>query len=172
MSTAVSFAFDNTYARELEGLYVPWQPAKAPEPQLLHLNRALADELGLQITEADAAALFSGNALPAGATPIAQAYAGHQFGRFSPQLGDGRALLLGEVIDTLRAGGATSHSRARAARRSRAAATARPRSGRMLREVLFGEAMHALGVPTTRVLAAVATGEPRVPRAPCCPARC
>ena len=95
-------AFDNTYARELPGAYVAWKPAVAPAPELLYLNRALADELGLDaaaLDGAEGAALFAGNALPEGAEPIAQAYAGHQFGGFSPQLGDGRALLLGELID-------------------------------------------------------------------------
>ena len=96
------FAFDNSYARELPGFYVPCQPQPAPTPRLLFLNHALADELGLPLSafdEATQAAILSGNEIPEGAEPIAQAYAGHQFGHFSPQLGDGRALLLGEVID-------------------------------------------------------------------------
>jgi uncharacterized protein YdiU (UPF0061 family) len=159
MSTAAPFAFDNSYARELEGFYVPWQPARAPEPQLLYLNLALAAELGLDTAGLDAAGLFSGNALPAGATPIAQAYAGHQFGRFSPQLGDGRALLLGEVLDrqgrrrdiAFKGSGRTPFSRG---------GDGKAAVGPMLREVLIGEAMHALGIPSTRALAVVATGEP------------
>ncbi len=96
-----SFAFDNTYARELEGLYVPWKATEAPQPALVKLNRELAEELGLDAKALDSAAgaqIFSGNRLPRGAAMIAQAYAGHQFGGFVP-LGDGRALLLGEVID-------------------------------------------------------------------------
>ena len=96
------FRFDNSFARELQGLYVPWRPAVAPAPRLLYLNRSLAAELGLDVTSLDGptgAAVFTGNALPDGAEPLAQVYAGHQFGGFSPQLGDGRALLLGEVID-------------------------------------------------------------------------
>src|SRR5262245_52260562 len=96
------FGFDNTYARELPGFYVAWQPAVVPAPRLLYLNDPLALELGLDpaaLRGPEGAALFAGNALPAGAEPIAQAYAGHQFGGFSPQLGDGRAVLLGEVID-------------------------------------------------------------------------
>ena len=96
------FHFDNTYARELPGFYAEVRPAPAPAPQLLYLNAALSEALGLDVAalQGDAGAqLFAGNALPEGAQPLAQAYAGHQFGGFSPQLGDGRALLLGEVID-------------------------------------------------------------------------
>jgi uncharacterized protein YdiU (UPF0061 family) len=155
-------AFDNTYARELPGTYVAWKPAVAPAPELLYLNRALADELGLDaaaLAGADGAALFAGNALPEGAEPVAQAYAGHQFGGFSPQLGDGRALLLGEVIDrhgqrrdiALKGSGRTPFSRG---------GDGKAAVGPMLREVLIGEAMHALGIPSTRALAVVATGEP------------
>ena len=156
------FRFDNSYARELDGFYVAWQPAKAPAPKLLHLNRALADELGLaqdaRHPEA-AAALFAGNLVPEGASPIAQAYAGHQFGGFSPQLGDGRALLLGEVVDrdgrrrdvAFKGSGRTPFSRG---------GDGKAGIGPMLREVLVGEGMHALGIPTTRALAVVATGEP------------
>jgi len=158
--TAAAFRFDNTYARELEGLFVPWRPAVAPAPRLLFVNRALASELGLDASAlGDAAALFAGNALPEGAEPIAQAYAGHQFGGFSPQLGDGRALLLGEVIDregrrrdiAFKGSGRTPFSRG---------GDGRAAVGPMLREVLIGESMHALGIPTTRALAVAATGEP------------
>jgi uncharacterized protein YdiU (UPF0061 family) len=159
---APPFRFDNTYARELEGFYVAWQPARAPAPKLLHLDRALADELGLDLDglPADAlAAIFAGNRVPEGATPIAQAYAGHQFGGFSPQLGDGRALLLGEVLDrrgrrrdlALKGSGRTPFSRG---------GDGKAAIGPMLREVLVGEGMHALGIPTTRALAVAATGEP------------
>jgi uncharacterized protein YdiU (UPF0061 family) len=155
-------AFDNTYARQLgEGFAVPWQPAAAREPRLLFLNEPLALELGLEPTALKGeagAALFAGNALPAGAEPIAQAYAGHQFGGFSPQLGDGRALLLGEVIDrhgrrrdiAFKGSGRTPFSRG---------GDGKAAVGPMLREVLIGEAMHALGIPTTRALAVAATGE-------------
>ncbi|TCJ12949.1 YdiU family protein [Parasulfuritortus cantonensis] len=154
--------FDNTYARDLAGFYEPCQPATVPAPDLLFFNRGLAEELrlGLGACDADAlAAMFSGNALPEGAQPIAQAYAGHQFGQFNPQLGDGRALLIGEVVDgqgrrrdiALKGSGRTPFSR----RGDGKAAV-----GPMLREVLIGEAMHALGIPTTRALAVVATGEP------------
>ncbi len=150
-------AFDNSYARELDGLYVAVEPAIAPAPRLLHLNQGLADELGLQL-DGDLAALFSGNSLPAGAQPIAQAYAGHQFGGFSPSLGDGRALLIGELIDmhgqrrdiALKGSGRTPFSRG---------GDGKAAVGPMLRELLIGEAMHALGVPTTRALAVVATGD-------------
>jgi uncharacterized protein YdiU (UPF0061 family) len=159
---APRFAFDNTYARDLPGAYVAWQPAPVPAPRLVWLNRALAAELGL---DADALAspagvtVLAGNAVPAGAQPLAQAYAGHQFGGFSPQLGDGRALLLGEVIDArgrrrdiaFKGSGRTPFSRG---------GDGKAALGPVLREALVGEAMHALGIPTTRALAAVATGEP------------
>ncbi len=161
IGTGTPFAFDNSYARELDGLYVPWQAARAPDPRLLYLNTALAHDLGLDLDRAQATALFSGNEVPAGATPIAQAYAGHQFGRFSPQLGDGRALLLGEVIDrqgrrrdiAFKGSGRTPFSRG---------GDGKAAVGPMLREHVIGEAMHALGIPTTRALAVVATGEPVV----------
>ena len=156
------FLFDNTYARELEGFYVAWPPAQAPAPRLLYLNRELADELGMAhdvLPAGTAAAIFAGNLVPDGATPIAQAYAGHQFGGFSPQLGDGRALLLGEVVDrhgrrrdvAFKGSGRTPFSRG---------GDGKAAIGPMLREVLIGEGMHALGIPTTRALAVAATGEP------------
>ncbi len=156
------FAFDNTYARELAGTYVSWQPVPVSQPRLLFFNRELAAELRLDADALDSPlgeALFAGNAVPEGAEPIAQAYAGHQFGGFSPQLGDGRALLLGEVVDrcgkrrdiALKGSGRTPFSRG---------GDGRAAVGPVLREVLIGESMHALGIPTTRALAAVATGEP------------
>lgn len=157
----MTIAFDNSYARELPGFYVDWQAAPAPAPRLLRLNRRLAEDLGLDpgALEAEGAAIFSGRALPPGAHPLAQAYAGHQFGGFSPQLGDGRALLLGEVIDRqgqrrdiqLKGSGRTPFSRG---------ADGKAALGPVLREYLVGEAMAALGIPTTRALAAVTTGEP------------
>lgn len=155
--------FDNSYARDLPGLYVRWQPAAVPAPRLLFVDDALAAELGFgdpaALHGAQGAALFAGNALPEGADPIAQAYAGHQFGGFSPQLGDGRALLVGEVIDrggqrrdiAFKGSGRTPFSRG---------GDGKAAVGPMLREVLVGAAMHALGIPTTRALAVVATGEP------------
>jgi len=155
------FHFDNTYARELSGLGVPWKPAVVPQPRLLFFNHELAAELQLgavDVRDPDVANLFAGNAVPDGSEPIAQAYAGHQFGGFSPQLGDGRALLLGEVMDrfgrrrdiAFKGSGRTPFARG---------GDGKAAVGPMLREVLVGEAMHALGVPTTRALAVVATGE-------------
>ncbi|MBY0504216.1 MAG: YdiU family protein [Bryobacteraceae bacterium] len=150
--------FDNTYARELEGFYTPCQPETVPAPKLLQWNQPLADELGLA-DGLPAADIFSGNQIPPGAMPLAQAYAGHQFGGFVPQLGDGRAILLGEVIDRhgqrrdiqLKGSGRTPFSRG---------GDGKAAVGPVLREYVMGEAMHALGIPTTRALAAVATGEP------------
>jgi protein adenylyltransferase len=158
---AARFAFDNTYARELEGFYAPWKAAQVAQPQLVKFNRALAEELRLDagvLDSEEGVRIFSGNETPAGALPLAQAYAGHQFGGFVPQLGDGRALLLGEVIDRngcrrdiqLKGSGPTPFSRA---------GDGRAALGPVLREYLIGEAMHALGIPTTRALAAVVTGE-------------
>jgi uncharacterized protein YdiU (UPF0061 family) len=155
-----AFEFDNSYAKELEGFFVACSPAQAPQPALLRFNRELAEELGLNADALDGsigAAIFSGNELPVGATPIAQAYAGHQFGGFSPQLGDGRALLIGEVIDrhgrrrdiAFKGSGRTPFSRG---------GDGKAAVGPMLREYLIGEAMHALGIPTTRALAVAATG--------------
>ncbi len=155
------FEFDNSYARELEGFYVPMEGAKAPSPSMLSFNGKLAVELGLDAALLDSpegARIFSGSEVPLGAHPLAMAYAGHQFGGFSPQLGDGRALLLGELIDTngqrrdlhLKGSGRTPFSRG---------GDGKAVVGPVLREYLIGEAMHALGVPTTRALAAVATGE-------------
>ncbi|WP_298235448.1 YdiU family protein [uncultured Azohydromonas sp.] len=160
--TAFNFRFDNTYARDLPGFYVPWKPATVTAPRLLFLNRELAEELDLDAAALDSdegAALFAGNQLPEGAEPLAQAYAGHQFGGFSPQLGDGRALLLGEVIDhngrrrdiAFKGSGRTPFSRG---------GDGKAAIGPMLREVLVGEGVHALGIPTTRALAVAATGEP------------
>jgi len=157
----VFFAFDNSYARDLEGLYVPWKAVEVPQPKLVKLNHVLATELGLDVQALDSpegALMFSGNQLPEGTATIAQAYAGHQFGGFSPQLGDGRALLLGEVIDkhgrrrdiAFKGSGRTPFSRV---------GDGKAALGPVLREYLIGEAMHALGIPTTRALAAVTTGE-------------
>jgi len=155
------FAFDNSFVRDLEGLYEPWQAAHVPQPRLLTLNADLAAELGVgadALRTPDGVALLAGNATPDGATPVAQAYAGHQFGNFVPRLGDGRALLLGEVLDVhghrrdlhLKGSGRTLFARG---------GDGKAAVGPMLREVVIGEAMHALGIPTTRALAVVATGE-------------
>jgi uncharacterized protein YdiU (UPF0061 family) len=155
------FAFDNSYVRDLEEFYVHWKPTPATKPRLIRLNEELARELG-----ADPVALASpagidalaGSLVPEGAEPIAQAYAGHQFGQFSPQLGDGRALLLGEVIDrngerrdiAFKGSGRTPFSRN---------GDGKCALGPALREYLISEAMYALGIPTTRSLAVVATGD-------------
>ena len=157
----MTFAFDNSWVRDLPGTFLSASPAPAPAPRLLMLNRGLAASLGLDADwlEAGAAEMLSGNRLPAGAEPVAQAYAGHQFGGFSPQLGDGRALLLGEVLDgagrrwdiQLKGSGRTPFSRG---------GDGKAAVGPMLREYVMGEAMASLGIPTTRALAVVATGAP------------
>jgi uncharacterized protein YdiU (UPF0061 family) len=152
--------FDGRFARELAEMAVPWQAEEAPAPQLLVFNDALAQELGLDpdyLRTPEGVRLLLGNYLPEGATPVAQAYAGHQFGGYSPLLGDGRALLLGEIVDAngrlrdihLKGSGRTPFARA---------GDGRAVVGPMLREYLVSEAMHALGIPTTRSLAVVATG--------------
>jgi uncharacterized protein YdiU (UPF0061 family) len=151
----------SSYASLPERFFARVAPTAVAEPRLVKLNHALADELDLSETGLDAgglAGMFSGNALPAGAVPIAMAYAGHQFGHFVPQLGDGRAILLGEMRDhagvrrdiQLKGCGRTPYSRS---------GDGRAALGPVLREFLVSEAMHALGIPTTRSLAAVTTGE-------------
>ena len=150
--------FENSYVSALPGAYLRLNPAVPPEPRLLAWNDALARDLGLQISEAEAAVWFSGAVVPDGAEPVALAYAGHQFGGFSPQLGDGRAHLLGEFLGPdgrrwdlqLKGSGRTPFSRG---------GDGKAVVGPMLREYLISEAMAALGVPTTRSLAVVATGE-------------
>ncbi|BCW78804.1 protein adenylyltransferase SelO [Arthrobacter sp. NicSoilC5] len=152
--------FDGRFARELAELAVPWQAEEAPSPELLVLNEKLATDLGLDpqyLRSPEGVRLLVGNHVPAGATPVAQAYAGHQFGGYSPLLGDGRALLLGEVTDRagrlldvhLKGSGRTPFARA---------GDGRAVVGPMLREYIVSEAMHALHIPTTRSLAVVATG--------------
>ena len=156
--------FEHRYAQDLPALVVPWQAAVPPDPRLLYLNRPLAQELGLdteRLAGAEGMAWFSGQVAPPGAQPVAQAYSGHQFGNFSPRLGDGRALLLGELIDAvgrrrdvaMKGSGRTPFSRG---------GDGKAAVGPMLREVLIGEAMHALGIASTRALAVAATGEPVV----------
>jgi uncharacterized protein YdiU (UPF0061 family) len=150
------------FARELPEMAVPWQAEEAPDPRLLVLNEPLAAELGLDpaaLRAPDGVGLLVGAVVPAGATPVAQAYAGHQFGGFNPRLGDGRALLLGELTDRegrlrdlhLKGSGRTPFARG---------GDGLAAVGPMLREYLISEAMHALGIPTTRALAVVATGRP------------
>lgn len=154
-------AFENSFAVQMEGFFVPWEGAKAPKPEVLRLNRELADELGLDpdlLKGEGGARLLTGAAAPESATPLAMVYAGHQFGGFSPQLGDGRALLLGELVGPdkerrdlhLKGSGRTPFSRG---------GDGKAVLGPVLREYLMGEAMHALGIPTTRALAAATTGE-------------
>jgi len=161
LNSQPQFNFDNSYARSLEGFFEFCPAERAVAPTLLQFNHALAKELRLDPMALDSEAglaIFSGNATPEGAQTLAQAYAGHQFGGFSPQLGDGRALLLGEVIDTqqqrrdiqLKGSGRTPFSRG---------GDGKAALGPVLREYLIGEGMHALGIPTTRALAAVTTGK-------------
>ena len=148
------------FARELPEMAVRWQAEEAPDPRLLVLNERLASELGLDpvaLRSAEGIRLLVGNVLPSGAAPVAQAYAGHQFGWYSPRLGDGRALLLGELLDAngrlrdlhLKGAGRTPFARG---------GDGLAAVGPMLREYVVSEAMHALGIPTTRSLAVVATG--------------
>jgi uncharacterized protein YdiU (UPF0061 family) len=154
-----TLALDGRFARELPELALPWQAVDTPEPRLLVLNEPLAEELGLDAAwlRGEGLGLLTGTRPPEGATPVAQAYAGHQFGGYSPRLGDGRALLLGELVDSsgrvrdlhLKGSGRTPFSRG---------GDGLAVVGPMLREHLVSEAMHALGVPTTRSLAVVATG--------------
>jgi len=161
MSVATTlFRFEDSYAREVPGLSVPWTAAPAPAPELLVLNEELAAELGADpaaLRDPAGVALLAGQ-VPAGVPTVAQAYSGHQFGMYSPRLGDGRALLLGEVIDTsghrrdlhLKGSGRTPFARG---------GDGKAAVGPMLREYLMGEAMGGLGIPTPRARAVVATGE-------------
>jgi len=152
----------HSFADDLPELALPWEAAEAPEAALLALNEDLAGELGLDpdaLRTEDGVAALVGNRVPDGATPVAQVYAGHQFGGFAPRLGDGRALLLGDLVDVhgarrdlhLKGSGRTPFARG---------GDGFAAVGPMLREYVVGEAMHALGVPTTRALAVVATGRP------------
>lgn len=159
---ADSVALEGHFARELPELSIPWSAQTAPAPRLLALNEPLARELDIEPAwlRSDAGiALLTGSAVPEGASPVAQAYAGHQFGGFSPRLGDGRALLVGELTGAdgtlrdlhLKGSGPTPFARG---------GDGYAAIGPMLREYLVSEAMYALGVPTTRSLAVVATGRP------------
>lgn len=158
----ISPSFDNSYARLPARFFASVEPGPVRAPRLIKVNEALARELGLDqdwLSSPQGVAMLAGNQIVEGAEPIAAAYAGHQFGGFSPQLGDGRALLLGEVIDRsgrrrdiqLKGSGPTPFSRR---------GDGRAALGPVLREYIVSEAMAALGVPSTRALAAVATGEP------------
>jgi len=157
-----AWPLDNSYARLPDRFYARLAPTPVTTPKLVKLNRPLALQLGLDaeaLASPEGVAMLAGNTLPPGAEPIALAYAGHQFGNFVPQLGDGRALLLGEVIDNtgvrrdiqLKGSGPTPFSRR---------GDGRAALGPVLREYIISEAMHALGIPTTRSLAAVTTGDP------------
>lgn len=160
-SAPATLVLDGRFARELPELAVPWQAVDTPEPRVLALNEPLAADLGLDPAwlRGDGIGLLTGTRVPDGATPVAQAYAGHQFGGYSPRLGDGRALLLGELVDAsgrlrdlhLKGSGRTPFSRG---------GDGLAAVGPMLREHVVSEAMHALGIPTTRSLAVVATGRP------------
>jgi uncharacterized protein YdiU (UPF0061 family) len=153
-------AFDNSYSALPDRFFARVRPTVVAAPKMIRFNRALAAELGLpaSLDSDQGAAIFAGNAVPEGADPLAMAYAGHQFGNFVPQLGDGRAILLGEVIDVkgqrrdiqLKGAGRTPYSRG---------GDGRAAIGPVIREYLVSEAMHALGIPTTRALAAVSTGD-------------
>lgn len=157
-----SVKFDNSYSRLSDCFFVRQSPVAVTAPQLIRLNNELAESLGFNPdsrTSAEWAEVFAGNVLLDGSDPLAMAYAGHQFGSFVPQLGDGRALLLAEVVDRdgirrdiqLKGSGRTAFSRS---------GDGRAAIGPVLREYVVSEAMHVLGIPTTRALAAVTTGEP------------
>ncbi|MEM7597261.1 MAG: YdiU family protein [Pseudomonadota bacterium] len=154
----LTIPFDNSYAQLPDRFYTRMAPAPVKTPQLLRFNHTLAAELGITAgSPAEMAEVFAGNTVPLGAAPLAQVYAGHQFGGFSPQLGDGRAILLGEVRPNghrfdiqLKGSGPTPYSRM---------GDGRAWLGPVLREYILSEAMHALGIPTSRALAAVSTGE-------------
>lgn len=157
----MALVFDNSYARLPEPFFARHQPMRMQKPELVLFNAPLADELGLDHegqSPDDLAAMLGGNALPDGADPVAMVYAGHQFGGWVPRLGDGRALLLGEVVDVngvrrdlhLKGSGPTRFSRR---------GDGRAALGPVLREFVVSEAMARLGIPTTRALAAISTGD-------------
>lgn len=156
----MTIALQGRFVGELPELAVPWKAEEAPQPRLLVCNEPLAAELGIDLDwlrGPDGLGLLTGTVVPSDATPAAQAYAGHQFGGYQPRLGDGRALLIGEFADTsgrlrdlhLKGSGRTPFARG---------GDGLAAVGPMLREYVISEAMHALGIPTTRALAVVATG--------------
>ncbi|WP_370231453.1 YdiU family protein [Cognatishimia sp.] len=152
---SISIPFDNSYARLPASLFSRHLPTAVRDPKLIAFNRDLADSLGItgDASDQELAQIFSGNQIPNGADPLAQLYAGHQFGQWNPQLGDGRAILLGEAQNRdiqLKGAGPTPYSRN---------GDGRAWLGPVLREYVVSEAMHALNIPTTRALAAVETGE-------------
>lgn len=156
----MKLGFSHSYAEAIPDGVVDTKPDRVTSPQLAYLNTPLAEHMGIpwqSVAEPELAAMFSGHTLPEDARPVAQAYAGHQFGHFNPQLGDGRAVILGElavgeslVEVGLKGSGRTAFSRG---------GDGKAALGPMLREVLISEAMHGMGVPTTRALAVVLTGE-------------
>jgi serine/tyrosine/threonine adenylyltransferase len=161
-------AFDNSYARLPDRFFARLVPVPVAAPTLIRVNRPLAERLGIDpdiLASPEGVAMLAGNQVPQGAAPLAMAYAGHQFGNFVPQLGDGRAILLGEVIGRdgvrrdiqLKGAGRTPFSRG---------GDGRAALGPVLREYIVSEAMAALGIPTTRALAAVTTGEPVLRESP------
>ncbi|MDQ7071611.1 MAG: YdiU family protein [Rhodobacterales bacterium] len=155
---AFNIPFDNSYVTLPDRFYTRLDPTPVKAPELLRFNAALAGDLGITAgSDVEMARVFAGNDIPAGAAPLAQAYAGHQFGNYNPRLGDGRANLLGEVNTPngrfdiqLKGTGPTPYSRS---------GDGRAWLGPVLREYVVSEAMHAMGIPTTRALAAVTTGE-------------
>ncbi|MBB4304835.1 uncharacterized protein YdiU (UPF0061 family) [Rhodobium orientis] len=155
-------SFQNTYSELPDRFFARMEPSPVRAPELIKVNVGLAEALGLNadfLSSPEGLDMLSGNRFPETAEPIAMAYAGHQFGNFVPQLGDGRAVLVGEVVDPhgvrfdlhLKGSGRTPFSRG---------GDGRAAVGPVLREYIVAEAMHALGIPTTRALAAVKTGEP------------
>ena len=153
-----SVNFDNSYARLPKNFYSNVNPTPVKNPNIIKLNTQLATELGIELNSIDPEKFFSGNSLFDGSQPIAMAYAGHQFGHWVPQLGDGRAVLLGEIIDKnglrrdiqLKGCGPTPYSRM---------GDGRAWLGPILREYILSEAMENMGIPTTRALSAISTGE-------------
>ncbi len=161
MNPANPVPFQNSYARLPDRFFSPEAPTQVQNPALIRVNHTLAAQLGIDplwLESAEGVQMMAGNRLPVGAEPIATVYAGHQFGGWNPQLGDGRAILLGEVLDNqgrrfdiqLKGSGQTPYSRS---------GDGRSPLGPVLREYIVSEAMAALGVPTTRSLGAVTTGE-------------
>ncbi|HKV17412.1 MAG TPA: YdiU family protein, partial [Mycobacterium sp.] len=157
-----TISLSSRFATELPEIAVRWQAESTPQPRLLVLNESLATDLGLDplwLRSEEGVGLLTGTGVPAGAEPVAQGYAGHQFGGWVPRLGDGRALLLGELVDSrgqlrdlhLKGSGRTPFARG---------GDGLAAVGPMLREYVVSEAMHALGIPTTRSLSVVATGRP------------
>lgn len=161
MTQSPEFHFDNTYAKLSDKLFSRQLPTAVSNPSLIELNTSLATQLNLDVDALQSESglsVFAGNSIPVGADPLAMAYAGHQFGGWAPQLGDGRAVLLGEVVDQqgarfdiqLKGAGRTPYSRG---------GDGRAALGPVIREYVVSEAMAALGVPTTRALSAVTTGD-------------